>query len=159
MGGGHFRIFLWPHFEPPPQQWFIELLLHEAVSTVGPGDTVECKTDSALMELAFRVWLPAQVSPLRSSVLPSALMWAFSCSLIQRSCNANFYVFFRGSCTICSCLFTVFVGGGEFRNLLHGHLNWSPSHAFVCTVPHFELPLDPWAEHHSQCFPKNYKGQ
>lgn len=38
-------------------------------------------------------------------------------------------------------------------------LNWSPSHTSVCTVPHFELPLDLWAEHRSQCFPKNYKGQ
>lgn len=41
-------------------------------------------------------------------------MWPFYC-LLWRSYSPNFQVFFSAYCFICSCIFSVSVGGGEFR--------------------------------------------
>lgn len=49
--------------------------------------------------------------------------------------------FFRGDYSISSCRFRVFVGGGEFRNLLHHHAEpWS-----VFLTADFSLLIKEWA--------------
>lgn len=42
--------------------------------------------------------------------------------LLCRSRSDSFQVVFRGSCSLCSCAFGVFVGGGAFQLLVRRHL-------------------------------------
>lgn len=52
---------------------------------------------------------------------PPALLWAFSpLPAVQES--LSFQVVFRVSCSLCSCAFGVFVGGGAFRLFFRRHL-------------------------------------
>lgn len=39
-----------------------------------------------------------------------------------RSHLTGFWISLRGSCSMCSCIFDAFMGGGKFRNLLCHHL-------------------------------------
>lgn len=45
-------------------------------------------------------------------------MWPIPHLLLRRSCSTRFLCLFRGNCFICSCRFSMSVGGGEFSLFL-----------------------------------------
>lgn len=61
-----------------------------------------------------------------SQLLLPTSMRPFS-GLMGSSCSASFRFFFRGDCSICSCRFSVSVGGGEFMIFLCHRLGQPPS--------------------------------
>lgn len=50
------------------------------------------------------------------------VMWAFLIHTVCESCSFSFWISCRGSCSECSCRFSVSMGGGEFRSFLYYHL-------------------------------------
>lgn len=57
-----------------------------------------------------------------SQPLLSISVWAFSHVLMCRSCMSRFWVSFKGNYSVFSYRYGVSVGGGDFRILLHHHI-------------------------------------
>lgn len=91
---------------------------------VPQGEAESCEFPPDCMTLCWGCGLGESVF---QPFLPSS-MWIFSSP--HRSYSNNFWVFFHGNCSMCSCRFAESMAGSEFRSLLFHHLGTELCHSF-----------------------------
>lgn len=100
---------------------------HKPLAPQEEGPICDISPDGRSLKQGWGFWRdPVSASPIPLDVTLLSL-W--------RNCSASFEVLFGGNCSICSCMFSVPVGGCEFRIFLCHQLGppQPPSEFFTVT--------------------------